>query len=170
MALIKELEVFYRPWFDGAPKNAKRSSVTLDFTAEEFTIIAPVVGPDGDVYTVTIVDGADVDLDPVVSVVGTDLTITLGTDGLGDPDDTKNTAAALALLVEAEGFEVEVTSAGAFVVEATAETAFDGGQYATPAKASQSIIEANDGNVYVAVHPVDKLSESGWYSVTLTAL
>lgn len=171
MGLIKEMEVFRKPWFDGAPKNGKRSSVEIESGLESMWISAPMVGPDGDAYSVEIVVSAEINADPSASLVGTALTVTLGTDGAGAADDTKNTGALIAPIIEAEGFGVEVTSDGAFVVPTTVGAVdFAGGQYATPAKASQSLVEANDGNLYAATSPVDKLSEEGWYSVTLTLL
>lgn len=171
MGLIKEMEVFRKPWFDGAPKNGKRSSVEVKSGADSMFVYAPMVGPDGNVYTIKIVTAAEASKNPSAALVGTALTVTLGTDALGAADNTKNTGALIAPIIEAKGFVVEVTSDGAFVVPTTVgAVAFTGGQYATPAKASQSLVEANNGNLYAATSPVDKLSEEGWYSVTLTLL
>ena len=82
---------------------------TGDGEAYEITWTAVDGGADGNDISITIVAGSGISQGMAVAVAGTDITVTLGTDGSGDPDDASNTATAVITIVN------EHVTAGALV-------------------------------------------------------
>ena len=62
-----------------------------------------------------------------------------------------------------------VSASGVGVVPFMEPTNFTGGQYATPCNASKAAIVIDD-TIYITDKPVNKWTEDGWYSATLTKL
>lgn len=92
-------------------------------------ITADDAGDAGNDFTVEVVDGVGLDQALDASIVGSDITVTLGTDGSGDPDPTKNTATLIAAAVAAlTGVTAAATGTGVDDID-TAEgpTQFTGG-------------------------------------------
>lgn len=86
-------------------------------------------GVAGNAYTVEVVVAGTVDAALSAAAVGDDLTVTLGTDAQGDPDDAKNTATLVAGAVSGvAGFTASATGTGADpLVAAEAQKSFTDG-------------------------------------------
>lgn len=98
----------------------------------EVDIEVATAGPDGNLWDVVIVNGSgeNVSLSASISYAFARprLVITLGTDGAGDPDDTKNTATLVAAAIDAlDEFSATATGTGADPVAAAGVAAFSGG-------------------------------------------
>lgn len=161
----------YRKWFSGTPQNAVKSSATIGSgTDGTVTVEYDFVGTDGNDYTITVAEGSgnDVELSAVLS--GTDITVTLGTDGTGALDATKNTATLVAAAVGAiENITATASGTGATALAAAeAEQAFTGGQFSTEC-GTPSFIEIS-GVWYICDEPVGRFDESGWTSATPTTV
>jgi len=159
-----------KTWFsETTPQNAAKASAEIG-SGEDGTVSLEYdfVGTTGNSYTITVAegDGNDVDLSAVLS--GTDITVTLGTDEVGDLDATKNTATLVAAAIDAlENITATASGEGTTALDAAeAEQDFTGGQYATECGTPSFIIIS--GTIYVCEEPVSKYEESGWKSGSLT--
>lgn len=174
------LVTFFKPWFDGTPVNAAKSSGTLTFTdvvveAETVTIGADVyefVADAGDIAVATNIpvvvgvtltaDNAVAELADAINANTTELV-----SAIADTDD--DTVVITHDFVGTEGnsigIETDCTNAGF----GDGVTTLSGGLYATPCKASSALIEIS-GTKYYTTKPVDKFSETGWNSIALTEL
>jgi hypothetical protein len=100
------------------------------------TITTDQLGPSANLYDVAVVASEDADADlsaaAAVDEGRTVLTVTLGTDEEGDPDDAKNTAELVAGVIDdLDGFSAAFSGTGADAVAASALDAFEGGTNAT---------------------------------------
>lgn len=163
-----EFTQMFKPWFENIPINAKKANVVLaeGVSNKEITIEYDFVGTEGNSFSVEVVAGSgnDVDLSAVLSE--TKITVTLGTDGTGALDATKNTATLIvAELNTIDNFTATVDGTGAEVYSvAITEVNFANGQYATPAMTTCVIIISDVW--YITKGAVDKWDEDGWYSAT----
>lgn len=92
------------------------------------TITAANDGIGGNSYTVQAVQATDPDINLSAVLVGLALTVTLGTDGAGAPDITKNTATLVAGAIDTlEQFTAVASGTGATIVSAGSVVLFTGG-------------------------------------------
>jgi hypothetical protein len=97
------------------------------------TVDAP--GTEGNDWTIEVVAGVGLNVAMTAALVGTDITVTLGTDGAGAADATKNTAVLVAAAIAAlSGVAAVASGTGATVIPVTAETPFTGGSYVEETK------------------------------------
>ena len=173
------LVVFFKPWFSGTPKNAVKASEVLELSGTP--IATEVVEINDEVYEFIAHNGE--------VAVASNYAVVMATTPTADDAVTKLAAAInanskyvtavastpnddvtiIAKLVGTEGNDIAIDTDltnGAFVDDATE---LSGGQYATPCKATNALIEI-DGTKYYTTKPVDKFSETGWNSIALTEL
>ncbi len=96
----------------------------------EVAITADTVGTTGNSITVTYVAGSGNNVPLSASLSGTDLTVTLGTDGSGALDATKNTATLVAAEINSAAGSLVTAAAGgdgSGAVTAMAQTSLSGG-------------------------------------------
>jgi hypothetical protein len=114
------------PW----PPNVSATAVIGSGANGVITITVDSEGTEGNDYTVEVKLAATISAAMSAVLVGTTITVTLGTDGAGVADPTKNTAllitAAINLLT---GLSATVSGTGVTVIPVTAETEFTGGSY-----------------------------------------
>jgi len=173
-----ELVLFHKPWFDEAvPTNAAKATGTLTLAStpvatETVTIGTEVyefVAPDGEVASASnfaVIMSATPTADDGVTKLAAAIVAnsSLVTAVASTPNDT---VVVTAKLVGTEGNAIATTETMSNGSWAAALLA--GGLYATPCKASMAAIEIS-GTKYFTTKPVDKFSETGWYSVSLTDL
>lgn len=93
------------------------------------TISVDAAGVAGDAYTVVVEDGVGNSQPLAADLSGTALTVTLATDGGGDPDDAANTATLVAAAIDGEtGVSAAASGTGASVIEAATVVSFAGGR------------------------------------------
>jgi hypothetical protein len=92
-------------------------------------IAVDLAGDAGNDYSIHVVVGVGNDVAMSAALVGTAITVTLGTDGSADPDDTKNTATLIAAAVNAlSGITSQATGTGADALDTAAgPSSFTGG-------------------------------------------
>lgn len=159
-----------KKWFSQTtPQNAVKASQTIGSGENGVvTVEYDYVGTDGNSYTITVAEGSGNDVDLSATLSGTDITVTLGTDGAGALDATKNTATLAAAAIDALT-DLTATASGTgetAIAAAEVEQSFSGGQFATECGTPSFIIIS--GTIYVCEEPVSKFEESGWKSGTLT--
>jgi hypothetical protein len=93
------------------------------------TTTVTATGEDGNLYTIEVVEGVGNNLALAAALDGYDITVTLGTDGSGDPDDTKNTATLIAAAIDAlAGVTAAASGSGVTPISAAvAQQSFHGG-------------------------------------------
>lgn len=164
---------FHKQWFAGTPKNANKASLKLaeGVADKEITVEYNFVGTEGNNYSVEVVEGSGNNVDMSAVLTDTKITVTLGTDGVGALDNTKNTATLIASEISnIDNFTATADGTGATAYGAAiAETNLTGGLYATPCKASKAIIILG-GTWYIAEKPVDKWTVDGWKSANPTLI
>jgi len=112
------------PW----PTNIAASITIGSGTNGVVTITVVEPGSDGNSYTVEVVAGSGLNIPLSAALVGTALTVTLGTDGAGVLDATKNTATLVAAVIDAiSEFTAVASGSGVTVIPVTASTSFVGG-------------------------------------------
>lgn len=153
------------------PQNAKSATAEIGSGDNgKVTITVDEVGTGGNDYTVEVVvaDGNNKPL--AATLTGTALVVTLGTDGSGDPDATKNTAGLIATKINTiDGLTATKSGEGTTAfTEAIAEKEFAGGQWGTPAPAG-GMIYVDDANntLYFSIASNGK-SDANWRSLSLT--
>lgn len=166
------LTVFYKPWFAGTPVNSVKGSLNIGAGANGIvTTKSDSVGTEGNSYTIQVVAGIGNNINLSAVLTGTDILVTLGTDGGGALLATKNTAILVASAIDAlAGVNSVHTGTGAdSIVAAIAKTNFTGGKYATPCNTSAALIVL-DGTIYYTDKPCDKWTQDAWYSCIATLL
>ena len=161
-----------KKWFSQTtPQNAVKASQTIGSGENGVvTVEYDYVGTDGNSYTITVAEGSGNDVDLSATLSGTDITVTLGTDGVGALDATKNTATLVAGAIDALT-DLTATASGTgetALSAAEAEQDFTGGQLATPSGSPCFIIIS--GTWYICEEPVSLYDESGWKSATPTTV
>jgi hypothetical protein len=169
------LVVFHKKWFSGTPQNAVKASGTLTMTG--IPVVTEIVTVGTDVYEI-VADAGDI-ADP--SYIPVALGVTLTADNavtklaeainanstvltaVADTDD--DTVVLTYNLVGTEGNAVVTTTD--FTNGDWGAASLADGQYATPCKTSMAMIEIS-GTKYLAINPVDKYTESGWYTIALS--
>lgn len=143
--MIYEEWVLKTKWFSEAtPKNPKYASITIGSGDNGVvTVTFGTIGTLGNSYSLEVVGGSGVNVAMSVTVANTKITITLGTDGAGALDATKNTATLIATAIDAlDGFSAVASGTGATAIAAAiAEADFTGGQYGTPCVEKFTIIQ-----------------------------
>ena len=160
------LTQFTKPWFSGTPVNARAASISIGSgTNGKVTITAPLVGTEGNSYSVTVSTSGASGCDMSATISGMDITVVLGKTGTS-LEATKNTATLIAAAIDAlEGVSAVASGTGADSISTAADkTNFTGGQYATPAKTKSIIVIS--GTWYIATKPVSKWTTDGWYSAS----
>lgn len=121
------------------------------------TTVVDAPGPDGDDYTIEVVVGAGNDIAMSAAIVGTAITVTLGTGGAGAVDNAKNTATLVAAAISLlSGVTATASGTGATALT-TAEgpTSFTGGVAPAITSTANAIIAAieadEDANDLVTV-------------------
>jgi hypothetical protein len=157
-------------WFsDATPKNYKDASTTIgagdngvitvkaidDITTDK-TIEVVVATGNSKAMTAVYTDGA--------------LVVTLGTDGAGAADATKNTAILIAEAIDAlDEFTATASGTGATAISsAVTEKAFTAGQLGTPCMID-GVALLSSGTYYVCIAPDATTKNTNWRSFTLTA-
>jgi hypothetical protein len=157
-------------WFsDATPKNYKDASTTIG-------------SGDNGVITITAINDITDDklIDAVVATGNSKamtavfadgkLTITLGTDGAGTADATKNTATLIAEAIDdLDEFTATVSGTGdTAIADAITEKAFTAGQLGTPCMID-GVALLSSGTYYVCIAPDATTKNANWRSFTLTA-
>lgn len=159
-------------WFTGStPVNAVKASQTIGSGDNgTVTVVYDFVGTEGNDYTITVVEGTGNDSDLAVDLTGTDITVTLATDGSGDPDDTANTATLIAAAIGGlDDITATASGTGATALAAAeAEQDFAGGKLAT--KSGTPCFMIISDTIYICEKPVSRFDESGWKSGSLTTV
>jgi hypothetical protein len=92
-------------------------------------ITADIAGTNGNAFTIAVATTANLNAAMTANLAGSDITVTLGTDGAGAPDNAKNTATLIAAAIQALAGVSAVatgTGAGALTVAEEGKT-FTGG-------------------------------------------
>lgn len=124
-------------WFSGdTPANPKSATIAIGSGDDGVVTVTygGGVGTGGNDYSLEVVEGSGLDVDLTAELSGAKITVTLGTDGAGDLDATKNTATLIVGVIDAiSGFSAVASGTGATALAvAIAEDNFSGGQYGTP--------------------------------------
>lgn len=141
-------------WFaETTPTNT--NSATADIgTGDNGTVTTTIdaYGTEGNDYTIEVVEGSGLNVDLSAVLTDTAIVVTLGTDGAGALDATKNTATLVAAEIDAlTGVSSVASGTGADALTAAeAEQNFAGGTYGT-----------------VAPVPYTMLFIGGWYYVNI---
>jgi len=155
------------------PQNAASATATIGSGADgTVTITVDSVGTEGNNYTVEVVAGSGNNVPMSATLNGTDIVVTLGTDGVGALDATKNTATLVATAVNAlTGVSAVASGTGATALAgAEAKKNFAGGQYGTPAyKTGLVYIDSTNDVVYISIAP-NGTTQANWRKFTLSSL
>lgn len=163
---------FTRKYFaDAHPQNAKSATAEIG-TGEngKVTITVDEVGTGGNDYTVKVVVAEGNSKPLAATLTGTALVVTLGTDGSGNPDATKNTAGLIATKINTiDGLTATKSGEGTTAfTEAIAEKEFAGGQFGTPAPAGGLIYIDDDNNTLYFTIASNSKTGANWRSISLT--
>ena len=128
---LAEAEIYHNtqyhleaPW----PSDVSATAAIGSGTNGIVTITVDAVGVGGNLYTVTVVLAVGNNQPLSAALVGTDLTVTLGTGVAGLTDPAKNTAVLVAAAIEAlAGLSAKASGTGATVIPVTATILFTGG-------------------------------------------
>lgn len=141
----------------------------LDATKNTVTLVAGKINSkEGATFT------ASFNPEDANKVVGEDYIGTYKFSGGLDYSPVSTAAEILEAVEDINGIDKVLTvelvgASGAGVVPFMEPTNFTGGQYATPCNASKAAIVIDD-TIYITDKPVNKWTEDGWYSATLTKL
>jgi hypothetical protein len=114
------------PW----PSNVAASVTLGSGTNGVVTVTADTEGTEGNDLTIVAVLGSGNNIPLFATIVGDVITVTLGTDGAGANDATKNTATLVAAVIAAlTGVTATASGTGASRVPVTATRSFTGGTY-----------------------------------------
>ena len=117
------------------PVNVSATTTIGSGTNGVVTTIVDTLGTEGNSYTISVVAGVGLNIALSAVLVGTAITVTLGTDGTGALDSTKNTAILVASAISAlTGITASASGTGATIIPVTALTAFTGGSYVEETK------------------------------------
>jgi len=170
MSLNKDnLTVFTKKWFDGTPQNADYATQTYTVTSTPVATETVTVGTDVYEFVADAGDIAEATNIPVIlaATPSADNFVTTLADAINTqnsvltavastPDDT------VVLTYDTVGTEGNAVATTTTCVNGSFGGAtLTGGQYATPCRASQAIIEIS-GTRYMASKPVDEWSTTGW--------
>lgn len=169
------LTVTFEQLIKKTPANA--TATIGDSEVETVTITCETPGLEGEKYKIIVVNGEEAGAE-LSAVLEDDLiTVTLATDENGDPDNTKNTAAAVATeIATINGFSAEVSGDGSGVITAFSDDEplqFSGGMDDTWAPLYDS--EGNelsleiDGETAQVFGPFDYFPRFFGGKITLTA-
>jgi len=151
----------------GTPVNAVSSSADIGAgTDGTVTTSVDVKGVAGDAYSIEVVAGTGNNSPLDAAIVGTAITVTLATDGVGDPDDAANTATLIAAAIDAlSGVSAVASGTGADPIS-TAEgpTDFDNGVDGTVADAGAVLYDAT--YLYVAI-AAQTIAGANWRRIAL---
>ena len=153
-----------------APVNAVAAAADVGAGQDgTVTVTAETSGAAGNDLTVEVVAGVGVDQPLAASIAGTAITVTLGTDGAGDPDAAKNTATLVAAAVDdLTGVSAVASGTGADpLTAAEGPTSFTGGIDGTVAV--QGAVVYYSGYLYIAT-AANPVSGANWQAVQLGAL
>lgn len=160
-----------KKWFaEETPVNAKSASATIGSGDNGVvTIVVDSVGTEGNDYTVAVVVADGINKALAASIVGTDITVTLGTDASGDADATKNTAKLIAEKISTiAGVTATYSGTGATAITvAITKKSLAGGQYGTVAIVPYTWLYIGT-TYYVNIAPNSKY-DANWRTVTFTA-
>lgn len=168
MADVEELIEIAQTAVTGEPETpVAAEAITGEGENWEITWTAETAGSDGNDITITIALGSGISQPIGVSLTGTDILVTLATDGSGDPDDSVNTATNIVTAVNEDEHAGELiqgvlTGIGG-VCAAESEVEFEGGVDGTVGKDgelrySATALWVSTGESTVAV--------SNWKSIT----
>jgi hypothetical protein len=97
--------------------NTATAFIRSDDGDSTITITIDAVGTDGNEYTITVVNGSGNNVALSAAISGTSITVTLGTDGSGVPDPTKNTVTLVEAAIEAlSGVSSTITGLGTNII------------------------------------------------------
>ena len=160
-----------KKWFaETTPVNAKAASTTIGSGDNGVvTITSDNIGTEGNSYTIAVTVSEATSAALAVDITGTDIAVTLGTDGAGAADATKNTAELIAEAISAlSGVSASYSGTGATAISsAVAKKSLAGGQYGTVAIAPYSWLYIGS-TYYVNIAPNSKY-DANWRTVTFTA-
>lgn len=169
------LVTFHKAWFSGTPQNAVKATGLL--TMSSTPVATETITIDTEVYEAIANGGAVSDSSYIAVelaatptadtfVVSLETAINTNSALVTAVASTPNDTVALTyVVVGTEGNSVATTetlSNGSFGAATLA-----GGQYATPCKTSNAIIEIS-GTKYYTEKPVDKYSTTGWQTISLS--
>lgn len=163
-----EYTQMFKKWFSTAsPLPGVRSSINIGAGVDGVvTIYHTLVTPDGNSYTIQVVAGVGNNINLSAVLTGTDVLVTLGTDGVGALLASKNTAILISTAINLlTGVTSVYSGTGATSIGAAiAKTNFTGGQFATPVNCRSFIVIS--GVWYIADNPITKETLGGWKSAT----
>jgi len=149
---------------------AKTASKALNAVSNAtLTVTAAASGFDGNLITVALVTGAPtIDVTMAAVLSGTAITVTLGTDGAGVLDDTKNTGTLVAAAIDALANVTCTTSGtGAGIVAPVASQALAGGSdvmtvrdLARKANVSDQLIQNLERGGNCEVHEAQRIADA----------
>lgn len=152
-------------WFDGtAPVNAKKASTTIGSGGDGvITITCDTAGTEGNSYTIEAIVATGNDKAMAVALVGTAITVTLGTGVAGAVDATKNTATLIATAINAlTNISAVASGTGATAIgSAVAKKSLAGGQFAVECPIPDVILK-DATYYYTNPLPVEKRDLAGW--------
>jgi len=157
-------------WFGStAPQNAKSATGTIGSGVDgTVTITVNAVGTEGNNYTIEVVEGSGTDIAMDAVLTGTNIVVTLGTDGVGALDATKNTATIVAGAIDSlSGVSATASGTGATALSsAEVQKNLVGGQYATTAPIPYTMLQ-DETYYYVNIKPAHEKSTDAWKRFTL---
>ena len=134
------------PW----PSNVSATATIGAGTNGVVTITVVEPGTEGNSYTVVVVLGVGNNIAMSAVLVGTALTVTLGTTGAGVADDTKNTAVLVAAAIGAiPELGATASGTGSSRIPVTSVRSFSGGSYRDEIKLPALIMAAQQLNALV---------------------
>lgn len=151
-------------WFaEATPTNT--NSATADIGSGDNGTVTTTVddyGTEGNDYTIEVVEGVGLNVDMGAILTDKAIVLTLGTDGAGALDATKNTATLIATEIDGlTGVSSEASGTGADSIGvAEAEQSFTGGTYATVAPVPYTMLFIG-GWYYTNIAPNSR-EDSNW--------
>lgn len=156
-------------WFaEATPQNAKEATANIGSgTDGTVTTTVDVVGTEGNSYTIEVVAGSGNNVAMSAELTDNAIVVTLGTDGVGALDATKNTATLIATAINAlSGVSSVASGTGATAIGAAeAVKNFTGGQYATEATIPFTMLK-DETYYYVNITPNSRVDKN-WRRFTL---
>ncbi len=132
------------------PANVSATAVLGSGVNGVVNISVSTPGTEGNAYSVVVSLGSGNNVAMSASFATPILTVTLGTDGSGVADPTKNTAILVAAAIDALAeFSATYTGTGSSRIPVTASTAFSGGSYVEEIKNPALIMAAQQLNALV---------------------
>ena len=133
---------------DAVTAGATSATATIGSGANgTVTITVDVAGTAGNAYTIEVNFGVGNNQPLAANLSGTDIVVTLATDGSGNPDNTANTATLIAAAIHAlAGVSAVASGSGATAISTeSGPTSFTGGAAATTAYAFPTGTAADEG-------------------------